>query len=204
MSTMNKIKNYLLAGLLVWLPIGITIWIIKSIIQAFDQFLPQQLSTDHLFGLHIPGSGLFVAVIALLITGILAKNFLGQKFLELADRAILHIPFVKNIYKGIKQLSDTLLSDSGNAFKEALLVRFPHGEAWTIAFITGTPSVHVILHDSPDDYINVYVPTTPNPTSGYFMIVHKNDTKKLNMSVDEALRYVLSMGTVDPKKTPKA
>lgn len=197
---MNKIKNYLFAGLLVWIPIGLTIWIINFIVQAIEQFVPHQLSSEKLLGINIPGSSLLIAVFALFLTGVIAKNIFGQKLLIVGDKFISHIPIIKSIYKGIKQVSDTLLSSSGKAFRKALLVRFPHNEVWTIAFITGTPSIHVIQHDNPSDYINVYVPTTPNPTSGYFMIVHKNDTKELDMSVDEALRYVISMGTVNPKE----
>ena len=197
---MNKIKNYLFAGLLVWIPIGLTIWVINFIIKAATGFVPHQLSTDYWFGIHIPGSELIIALLALLITGMIATNFLGQKVLTISDKLILRIPLVKSIYKGIKQVSDTLLSTNGNAFRKALLVRFPHNEAWTIAFITGTPSATIISHDNADDYVSVYVPTTPNPTSGYFMIVHKKDTREINMSVDEALRYVISMGAVDPQK----
>ena len=196
---MNKIKNYLFAGLLVWLPIGLTIWIIHFIIKSVDQIVPHWMSFDRITGIHVPGSDLVTAVLALLITGIIAKNFLGQKFLNLSDKLISHIPIVKSIYKGIKQVSDTLLSSSGNAFRKALLVRFPHNDVWTIAFITGTPGRDVMLQENPEDYVNVYVPTTPNPTSGYFMIVRKADTREIDMSVDEALRYVISMGAVNPK-----
>ncbi len=192
---MKKFKNYFFAGLLVWLPVGLTIWVIHLLLTTVDQIIPEQLSKK-LFGVHIPGTGLLIALIILLITGIITKNMLGRRFLQLWDKLILQIPIVKSIYKGIKQVSDTLLSSNGNSFRKALLVKFPHNEAWTIAFITGTPSAKIINNNL--DYVAVYVPTTPNPTSGYLIIVKKSDTIELNMSVDEALRYVISMGTINP------
>jgi uncharacterized membrane protein len=196
---MNKIKNYLLAGILVWLPIGLTLWVLNLIITFVDQFVPSQLSSQAIFGAKIPGTGLFFTILVLFVTGIFTKNFLGQKFIELWDKFVLHIPIVKSLYKGIKQVSDTLFSGSGHAFRKALLIKFPHNDAWTIAFITGTPSSQVIGNDSNRNYVNVYVPTTPNPTSGYFLIVHKDNTRELDMTVDEALRYVISMGSLDSK-----
>lgn len=195
---MNKLKNYLLAGLLVWLPIGLTAWLINLIVKLVDATIPEEI-TRHIFGISIPGIGILATFALLLFTGIITKNFLGQKLVLLSDKILLHIPFVKSIYKGIKQVSDTLLSHKGNAFRKALLVRFPNTQSWTIAFITGTPGKN-IFNEKSSDYINVYVPTTPNPTSGYFIIVHKEDTKELNMTVDQALRYVISMGTVDPSE----
>ena len=192
---MKNIKNYLLTGVLVWLPIGLTIWVINLLITFLDQLLPHELSTQKLIGFHIPGTGLIICFIVILITGIIAKNVFGQKIFQVWDKMIFRIPIVKSIYKGIKQVSDTLLSSNGNAFRKAILVRFPHNDVWTIAFITGNNN----LLDTDDKYINVYVPTTPNPTSGYLMIVKVSDTKEINMSVEQALRYVISMGSVDPR-----
>lgn len=196
---MNKIKNYLIAGLLIWLPIGLTIWVINLVIHSMDAIIPKQLSTESLFGVHIPGSGLVLSIVILLVTGMIAKNMFGQKLLHLWDKSISSIPIVKSIYKGIKQVSDTLLSSQGNAFRKAILVKFPHNNAYTIAFITGTPSKDIIRDGTHSEYISVYVPTTPNPTSGYFIIVHKSDTQELNITVDQALRYVISMGTINPR-----
>ena len=199
---MTKIKNYLLAGILVWLPIALTVWVLSSIISFATSIIPHQLTSEYLFHIRIPGSEIIIAVILLLLTGLIATNILGQKFFELGNKLILHIPIVKSIYKGIKQVSDTLLSDSGNAFRKALLVRFPHTDAWTIAFITGKPFVGIFNDDITNNYINVYVPTTPNPTSGYFIMVKKEDCLDIDLSVDEALRYVISMGTINPKSKP--
>ncbi|HMT03068.1 MAG TPA: DUF502 domain-containing protein [Burkholderiales bacterium] len=194
----KKLKNYLFTGLLVWLPIALTIWVIELLIRSVDQIVPHKLSGQALFGVHIPGMGLIFAFGILLTTGIVAKNIFGIKIINFWDKIILQIPIVKSIYKGIKQVSDTLLSGSGNAFRKALLVRFPNSNSWTVAFITGSPSQNILENFS--EYINVYVPTTPNPTSGYFIIVHKSDIKELKMTVDEALRYVISMGALESKK----
>lgn len=192
---MKKLKTYLIAGILVWLPIGLTIWILNTVIGFVNALLPQNIS-DWVFGRHIPGTGILIMLIVILLTGIIAKNIFGQKILSWSNTLFLKIPIVKSIYKGIKQVSDTLLSQNGNAFRKALLVRFPHGEAWTIAFITGNTLNLIEDHES---YVNVYVPTTPNPTSGYFIIVKKSDTRELEMTVDQALRYIIAMGAVDTR-----
>lgn len=196
---MKNIKNYLITGLLVWLPISLTIWIIKILLESLDKIIPNQV-TQMLFGVNIPGIGLIFVIMILLITGIIARNVFGRSLLLLSNKIILKIPVVKSLYKGIRQVSYTLLSSNGTAFRKALLVQFPHQNAWTIGFITGNTSHDAITDGEHDEYLNVYVPTTPNPTSGYFIIVKKSDTKDINMTVEEALRYVISMGTVDPKK----
>ena len=193
---MNKLKTYFFAGLLVWLPIGLTIWFIKFIVTSLDAFIPAKLSTQNLIGINIPGGSIIIAALILLATGLIATNILGQKLLNLGDKIISSIPLVKSIYKGIKQVSDTLLSSQSNAFRKAVLVKFPHTNSLTIAFITGNPTKEIIANSEHEKYINVYVPTTPNPTSGYFIMVPKEDTHDLNLSVEQALRYVISMGTI--------
>lgn len=206
---MKHLKNYLITGLFVWIPIGLTMWVLTLLLHSVDQLVPQQFSSQHIFGIHIPGIGLLFVLCILIITGMIAKNIFGQTLINWGDKLIMQIPFVKSIYKGIKQVSDTLLASNGNAFRMALLVQFPHSNAWTIAFITGNPNKDIVKQimgndlansTNESDYINVYIPTTPNPTSGYFIMVKKSETKALNMTVDEALRYVISMGAVDPTK----
>lgn len=194
---MNKLKTYFFAGLLVWLPIGLTIWFIKFLITSADSFIPAKLSTQNLIGINIPGGSILITALILLITGLIATNILGQKIIRLGDKIISSIPLVKSIYKGIKQVSDTLLSSQSNAFRKAVLVKFPHTNSLTIAFITGNPTKEIIPNNEHNNYINVYVPTTPNPTSGYFIMVHKEDTTDLDISVEQALRYVISMGTIN-------
>ena len=201
-------KKYLLAGLLVWLPLAITIWVLHSVLGLLDgvfgvvlsasqAVLPEGArgSIDLLRG--IPGLSVIVMVAGLLLTGIFAANIFGQWWLTQGSRLLKKIPIVKSIYSSVKQVSDTLFSSSGNAFREAVLVEYPRKGAWTIAFVTGKPSGEAAEHLS-GDYLSLYVPTTPNPTSGFFLMVPRADVKGLAMSVDEALKYVISMGVVAP------
>ena len=201
-------KKYLLAGLLVWLPLALTIWVVTSALGVLDgifgwfltatQAVLPAAPTEPLETLRrIPGLGLVVTVVALLVTGVFATNIVGQWWLRQGARLLNRIPIVKSIYSSIKQVSDTLFSSSGNAFREAVLVQYPREGAWTIAFVTGKPGGEAAQH-LPGDYLSVYVPTTPNPTSGFFLMVPRRDVIELEMSVDEALKYVISMGVVAP------
>lgn len=196
-------KRYLIAGLIVWVPLVITIWVLHLLVSTLDQTLllvPESLRPEHLIGFAIPGLGVLLAALIVLATGIVAANFAGQRLIQFSESILGRIPFVKSIYSSVKQVSDTLLSDSGNAFRKALLVEFPHDGAWTIAFLTGTPPPSVAAHLS-GEHVSVYVPTTPNPTSGYFIIVPKSRVRELDMTIEEALKYVVSMGVVAPRPT---
>jgi uncharacterized membrane protein len=193
-------RRYLIAGLLVWVPLGITIWVLHFLVTTLDQTLllvPEGARPDTLLGVHIPGFGVVLSFGLLLLTGVIAANFFGARLIHAWENVLGRIPVVKSIYSSVKQVSDTLLSDSGNAFRKALLVEFPHEGSWTIAFLTGTPASAVADHLS-EEHLSVYVPTTPNPTSGYFIIVPKSRVHELDMTVDEALKYVISMGVVAP------
>ena len=201
-------KKYLLAGLLVWLPMTLTVWVLTSVlglldgvfgwfISATQAVLPQAATAPLEMLRHIPGLGLVVTLVALLLTGMFATNMVGQWWLRQGSRLLHRIPIVKSIYSSIKQVSDTLFSSSGNAFREAVLVQYPREGAWTIAFVTGKPGGEAAQH-LVGDYLSVYVPTTPNPTSGFFLMVPRRDVIELAMSVDEALKYVISMGVVAP------
>ncbi|MEP7083108.1 MAG: DUF502 domain-containing protein [Betaproteobacteria bacterium] len=193
-------RRYLITGLILWVPLGITIWVLALIVSTLDKTLlliPAQYRPETLLGITIPGLGVVLTFIILLVTGVLTRNFVGQRLLQGWDSILRRIPFVKSIYSGVKQVSDTLLSDNGQAFRKALLVEFPAPGSYTIAFMTGTPSGEV-LRRLPGDHVSVYVPTTPNPTSGYFLLVPKDKTQELDMSVDEALKYIVSMGVVGP------
>lgn len=195
------LRGYLATGLLIWLPVAVTLWVLNLIIGTLDQtinLLPHAWRPESLFGFDIPGLGVVLAFAILLATGFMAANVLGQKLLDLWNLVLTRTPVVSTIYNSVKQVSDTLLSDSGQAFRQALLVRFPHQNAWTVAFQTGTPAGQLKTQLGDEEYVSVYVPTTPNPTSGYFIIVPKSDTRELDMSVDEALKYVISMGVVAP------
>jgi uncharacterized membrane protein len=200
-SRSASLKRYLIAGLIVWVPLGITIWVLAFLINTLDQtllLLPESVRPDTVLGFHIPGLGVVFGAAILLVTGVIAANFAGARLISLWESLLGRIPFVKSIYHGVKQVSDTLLSDSSYAFRKALLVEFPYPGSWTIAFLTGTPAASVasILED---EHISVYVPTTPNPTSGYFVMLPRSRVHELDMTVDEALKYIISMGVVAPK-----
>ncbi len=194
-------KRYLIAGLLVWVPLGITIYVLVFLVTTLDQtllLLPEGARPDALLGFHVPGFGAVLSFGLLLLTGVVAANFFGARLIRFWESVFGRIPVVKSIYSSVKQVSDTLLSDSGNAFRKALLVEFPHEGSWTIAFLTGTPAPAVTEHLA-EEHLSVYVPTTPNPTSGYFIIVPRSRVRDLDMTVDEALKYVISMGVVSPR-----
>jgi uncharacterized membrane protein len=198
-------KRYLIAGLLVWVPLGITLWVLHFLLSTLDQtllLLPESIRPDQ-FGVRVPGLGVLLAFAILLATGVLAANFFGQRLIRIWEAVLGRIPFVKSIYSSVKQVSDTLLSDTGNAFRKALLVQFPNENSWTIAFLTGAPAPAVARHFA-EEHVSVYVPTTPNPTSGYFLIVPRSRVRDLDMSVEEALKYVVSMGVVMPRGSPVA
>ena len=205
-------KKYIITGLLVWLPLVITIWVLMwvlgiidgvftSLLSATQAVMPQSMfdSIDSLR--HIPGLGLLILVGAMLLTGMFVANIFGQWAVRQWDRLMSHIPIVKSIYSSVKQVSDTLFSSSGNAFREAVLVQYPHAGSWTIAFVTGKPSGEV-AEALGEDFVSLYVPTTPNPTSGFFLMMPRADVVELRMSVDEALKYVISMGVVGPADVP--
>jgi uncharacterized membrane protein len=197
---MGPVRKWLFAGLLVVLPVAITAWVIQWIVGTLDQtllILPVAWHPDRLFGIHIPGLGVVLALGILLLVGAVTSNFIGRRLLSWSDRVFNRIPVVRSIYSGVKQVSDTLFSESGNAFRTAVLVQWPRPDVWTIGFVTGTPGGDVANH-LPGDFLSVYVPTTPNPTGGYFVMLRKSDCIELRMSVDEALRYVISMGVVVP------
>lgn len=205
-------KKYLIAGLLVWLPLAVTIWVLQAVlgivgelfgwlVTASQTVLPEAARAPLEALRHVPGLGLLVVVVLLLGTGVFAANMVGQWWLAQGGRILHRIPIVKSIYSSVKQVSDTLFSSSGNAFREAVLVQYPREGAWTIAFVTGRPGGEAAEHLS-GEYLSLYVPTTPNPTSGFFLMVRRADVIELRMSVDEALKYIISMGVVAPPASP--
>ena len=205
-------KKYILAGLLTWLPLAITIWVLLWVLGLMDGVFTGLLSAGKLvlpttthgtidrLG-EVPGLSALVMVVALLLTGVFVTNIVGQWSVRQWDKLMSHIPIVKSIYTSVKQVSDTLFSTNGNAFREAVLVQYPRAGSWTIAFVTGRPSGEVagLL---PGEHLGLYVPTTPNPTSGFFLMVPRSEVMPLAMSVDDALKYVISMGVVAPGAHP--
>jgi len=199
------VRKYFITGLLIWIPLIITIWVLKFIFDVLDQsllLLPLALQTESWIGFHIPGLGAIFTLVIVFVTGVLATNFLGARLVGMWNDVLHRIPVVNSIYSSVKQISDTLFSSSGQAFRKALLVQWPHEGMWTIAFQTGTPGGDV-AHHVPGDSLSVYVPTTPNPTGGYFVVVARRDVIELDMTVDQALKYIISMGVVPPFENSK-
>ena len=203
----RSFKQYFITGLLVWLPMGITVWVLTWLVGLLDGiFLAVLYAADSLIpGMHklaealrgVPGLGVILVALVILATGVFVANMFGQWWLRKWDSLMNRIPVVRSIYTSVKQVADTLFSGSGNAFSKALLVQYPRQGSWTIAFLTGTPGGEVARHLN-QAMVSVYVPTTPNPTSGFFLLVASQDVVELDMSVDEALTYVISMGAVSP------
>jgi len=198
-------RKYFVTGLLILVPLVITVWVISLIVGTLDQsllLLPAQWRPEALVGFHIPLLGTIFTLLIIFFTGLATRNFIGNQVVRIWEMALTRIPVVNSIYSSVKQVSDTLLSSSGNAFRKAVLVEYPRQGSWTIAFVTGTPGGDVANHLR-GDYISVYVPTTPNPTSGFFLMVPREQTVELDMSVDAALKYIVSMGVVAPDSTNK-
>ncbi|HZW14595.1 MAG TPA: DUF502 domain-containing protein [Noviherbaspirillum sp.] len=194
-------RKYFVTGLLVLVPLAITLWVLNLIVSTMDQsllLLPERWRPAALFGFNIPGLGTILTLLFVFATGLLTRNFIGKQVVHLWERVLTRIPIVSSIYSSVKQVSDTLFSSSGNAFRKAMLVQYPRQGSWTIAFLTGTPGGDVKNHLT-GDYISVYVPTTPNPTSGFFLMMPRAEAIELDMTVDEALKYIVSMGVVAPE-----
>jgi uncharacterized membrane protein len=197
---MNAVRRWLLTGLLVIVPGVITVWVLHWIVGTLDQtllILPEAWQPQRLLGVHIPGFGVLLTLAILLTIGAVASNIVGRKLVAWGDALIGRIPVVRSIYSSVKQVSDTVFSDSGNAFRTAVLVQWPREGVWTVGFVTGAPAMEVARYLR-DEYVSVYVPTTPNPTGGYFVLVRKSECVELEMSVDAALKYIVSMGVVAP------
>ncbi len=193
-------KKYFITGLLIWVPLAITAWVLSLIVRSMDQsllLLPQAIHPEHLLGIYIPGLGALLTLLVVFLTGLVTTNIVGQKLVRFWEAVLARIPVVKSIYYSVKQVSDTLFSGSGVAFRKVLLVRYPHPEAWSVAFQTGHPARDV-ADMLPDEHVGVFIPTTPSPVNGFFFFVKRSDVIELDMNVDEALKYIVSMGVVAP------
>ncbi len=198
---MNLIRKCFLTGLLVLVPLAITVWVLNIIISTLDQsllFVPQRWQPSNLVGFDIPGFGAILTIVIVFVVGLLANNLIGNYILRLWEKLLHRIPVVSSLYGSVKQVSDTLFSSSGNAFRKAVLIPYPHANSYTIGFLTGAPGGDVKNH-LVGDYVSVYVPTTPNPTSGFFLMMARENVVELDMTVDAALKYIVSMGVVAPE-----
>lgn len=198
-------RKYFITGLLILVPLAITAWVLNLVISTMDQsllFVPERWQPRTLIGFDIPGLGTLLTIVIVFLTGLLTNNLVGNYVVKLWEKLLTRIPVVSSLYSSVKQVSDTLFSSSGNAFRKAVLIPYPHQNSWTIAFLTGTPGGDVKNH-LVGEYVSVYIPTTPNPTSGFFLMMAKKDVVELDMSVDAALKYIVSMGVVAPEDAPR-
>ncbi len=200
---MNLLRRYLVAGLLVWLPLGATIFVIRLLVGWMDQsllLLPERFRPETLLGFHIPGLGVVLSLLILLLTGLVAANLFGRKLVSLWEQLLSRIPLVRSVYSAVKQLVETMFADNGNSFRKVVLVEFPRRGLWTLAFLTSEEQGQV-QQATGRDVVSVYVPTTPNPTGGYFVLVPREDVREIDLSVDDGLKLLLSMGAVNPTHT---
>jgi uncharacterized membrane protein len=196
-------RRYFITGLLIWVPLVITVWVLNLLIGTLDQSLllvPEALRPQAILGLNIPGIGAILTLLVIFLTGVLAANFIGQRLVRFWEALLARIPVVKSIYYSVKQVSDTLFSGSGEAFRKVLLVRYPHPQAWSLAFQTNVPGD--VAAQFNEEYVGVFIPTTPSPVNGFYFYVRKDETIELDMSVDDALKAIVSMGVVAPRKAP--
>ncbi|BBB64960.1 hypothetical protein UNDYM_0707 [Undibacterium sp. YM2] len=197
-------RKYFITGLLILVPLAITLWVLHAIISTMDQsllLLPVEWRPEKLVGFKVLGIGTILTLLIVFVTGLLAQNFIGNYVIRAWEGLLQRIPIVSSIYSSVKQVSDTLFSSSGNAFRKAVLIEYPRRDCWTIGFLTGVPGGDVVNHLK-GEFVSVYVPTTPNPTSGFFLMLPKDQAIELDMSVDAALKYIVSMGVVAPEHLP--
>ena len=196
-------KRYFITGLLIWVPLGITLWVLNLLIGSMDQtlnVLPVSWQPHAWMGVRIPGLGVILTLLVIVLTGVFATNFFGQKLIDWTEALLARIPVVKTIYGSVKQVSDTLLSGSGHAFRKVLLVRYPHPQAWSLAFQTNVPDV--VTRALPDEHVAVFIPTTPSPVNGFYFYVKKSEVIELDIPVDRALKYIISMGVASGETRP--
>lgn len=196
-------KRYFITGLLIWVPLGITLWVLDLLIGTMDQtleLLPDSWQPVKWLGIHVPGLGVILTLLIIFLTGLATANIIGQRLVDFWEALLLRIPVVKSIYNSVKQVSDTLFSSSGNAFRKVLLVPYPHPEARSIAFQTNVPAE--VSAKLSDEHVAVFIPTTPSPVNGFYFYVKKTDVIELNMSVDQALKAIVSMGVATSDAKP--
>ena len=196
---MKRLRNYFISGLLFWIPLALSVLVIKFFLEVVNNFIPTRFLPETLLNLDtsIPGSGILLVIVIILLTGALVTNILGRKLLALWERALNKIPGFRNIYNVLKKVSTTVLNTSSDSFRKAFLVQYPSKGIWVIAFQSGDykGEAESLIGE---EILNLFVPTTPNPTSGFFIMVSRKDVLELNMSVEEAFKLVISAGVVTP------
>jgi uncharacterized membrane protein len=200
MSRKKSLKSYLIAGLLIWVPLVITLWVLDLLVGTLDQtllLLPESIRTEAWLGIHIPGLGVVLTIVIVFTTGVLAANIIGQHLVRFWEGLLARIPIFNSIYHSVKQVSDTLFSGNGHAFRKVLLVRYPHPQAWSLAFQTNVPAE--VTEKLGDEHLAVFIPTTPSPVNGFYFYVRRDETLEVDISVEAALKYIVSMGVVAPK-----
>jgi uncharacterized membrane protein len=200
-NMMSLLRRYLISGLLVWLPIWVTLLVFKFLVDIMSEtmsMLPRRYQPDAIIGFHVPGIGVLITLLLIFFTGALAANFLGKRFIDMCDAVLGRIPLVRTVYNATKQVSETLFTPGGQSFRKVLLVQYPREGLWSLAFQTGdsTPAVNTVLNEH--EMISLFIPTTPNPTSGFLMMTPKKDVIEMDMSVEQALKFVISLGVVQP------
>lgn len=196
-----QLRTYFISGLLVWLPIWVTLLVIGFLVDILSKsllLLPHEWQPDVLLGVHVPGIGVIITLLVIFLTGVLAANFIGRRMLALGDAMMARIPLVRSVYSGVKQVTETLFTPGGQSFRKVLLVQFPSPGIWTIGFQTGQVSKEIEGSVNKQEMVSYFVPTTPNPTSGFLMMAPRSEVVELEMSIDQALKYVISLGVVQP------
>ncbi len=202
---LGKLRKYIITGLLIWIPLGITIFVIKLLVNLMDNtivLLPPAWRPEALFGFNIPGLGIVISAMIIFITGFFLTNLAGRRIINFWENLLDRIPLVRSIYSSVKQVTSTLLSSDNNTFNEVLLIQYPRTGVWTICFKTND-SPKIFSDATGQDLITVFVPTTPNPTSGFILFVPKDEVKKMDMDVEDALKLVMSLGVVTPERNAK-
>ncbi|MFQ6022464.1 MAG: DUF502 domain-containing protein [Acidiferrobacterales bacterium] len=204
---MTHFRRYIIAGLLVWVPVGITWFVIKFMVDVMDTtllLLPPSVRPENLLGFRIPGLGIVLTAIILLVTGIVVANLVGRKLVQTGERLLARIPLVRSIYSGVKQVTETMVAGTGKSFRSVVLIEYPRKGIWTLAFLTGEGGVAEVEDKTAQQVTHIFVPTTPNPTSGFFLMVPTEDVLVLDMSVDDGLKMIISAGVVVPKEKREA
>jgi uncharacterized membrane protein len=201
LNMMSALRRYFISGLLIWLPIWITILAIKFLVDILSStftLLPQRFRPEELIGIHIPGMNFIITLLIIFLTGLIVANIVGKQFVILWDAMIGRIPLVRSIYMGVKQVIETIFKPGGQSFRKVLLIEYPRLGMWSLAFQTGdsTPEVDKALGEK--EMVSLFIPTTPNPTSGFLMMVPRKNVIELEMSVEQALKFVISLGVVQP------